>query len=219
EDEQIGAKKIVTPILEERGDAEIVMLSTTSIQRTWRTNEQPPSRLERSPAARQPGVQVLGVSNRLERIDRIEVLVRKFEMVEVGKNDLDAAIEFLEFSSADVRLHGGVGHAHDLDVALAREVVGRSTRSASEVQEAHPLLHGFQEGIVGFICMREDRARKNACAVIITLATIGAKHVVVCAVLVIVLQEVVELGRPVEPVAAVQTRSAHGRYCLHPSDG
>lgn len=46
--------------------------------------------------------------------------------------------------------------------------------------------------------MREDRARKNACAVIITLATIGAKHVLVCAVLVIVLQEVVELGRPVE---------------------
>ena len=67
---------------------------------------------------------------RTDHCDGIEVLVRKFEVVEVGKNDLDAAIEFLEFSSADVRLHGGVGHAHDLDVALAREVVGRSTRSA-----------------------------------------------------------------------------------------
>src|SRR6476646_1827281 len=46
EDEQIGAKKVVTPIFEKRGDAAIIMLSTTGIQRSGRTNEQPPSRLE-----------------------------------------------------------------------------------------------------------------------------------------------------------------------------
>ena len=41
--------------------------------------------------------------------------------------------------------------------------------------------------------MREDRTRKYARAVIIALAAIGAKHVVVCAVLVIVLQKVIKL--------------------------
>jgi len=41
--------------------------------------------------------------------------------------------------------------------------------------------------------MREDRTRKYARAVIIALAAIGAKHVAVCTVLVIVLQKVIKL--------------------------
>jgi hypothetical protein len=33
-DEQIGAEEVVTPILEKRSDAAIIMLSTTGIQRS-----------------------------------------------------------------------------------------------------------------------------------------------------------------------------------------
>src|SRR5262249_38417043 len=50
-DEQIGAEEIIAPILEEGRNATIVMLATTRIERPRRTNEQPPSGLERSPAA------------------------------------------------------------------------------------------------------------------------------------------------------------------------
>src|SRR5262249_23266749 len=46
EDEQVGAKEVVTPILEECGDATIIMLSPAGIQRSRRPNEQPSSRLE-----------------------------------------------------------------------------------------------------------------------------------------------------------------------------
>jgi hypothetical protein len=52
--------------------------------------------------------------------------------------------------------------------------------------------------------MREDRVRKNARAVIIALAAIGAKHVVVCTVLVIVLQKVIKLGRPVDKLPLLE---------------
>ena len=46
EHEEIGAKEVVTPILEECGDAAVIMLPTARIQRSGRTNEQPASRLE-----------------------------------------------------------------------------------------------------------------------------------------------------------------------------
>src|SRR5262249_1617031 len=178
---------IVTPVLEKCGDAAIVMLPTTSIERSRGTNEQSSSGLERSPASRQPGVQVLGVADRLERVDRVEMLVRKFEAVEVGNNDLDATVKFLEFPPANVRLHGGIGHADDFNVAPGRKVVGGSSRSASHAQETHPLPHRFEKGIVRFVGMREDRARKHARAVIVVLAAIGTKHIVVGAVLVVML--------------------------------
>ena len=52
--------------------------------------------------------------------------------------------------------------------------------------------------------MREDRTRKYARAVIIALAAIGAKHVAVCTVLVIVLQKVIKLGRPVDKLPLLE---------------
>src|SRR5262249_36811307 len=113
------------------------------------------------------------------------------KVVEVGENNSDATIEFLKFPSTDVRLHRGIGHAHNFDVALAREVISRGTRSASEIQKTHPLPHWHEKGIVGFVGMREHGPRKNAWSVIVVLATIEAKHVVVCTILVIVLEEVV----------------------------
>src|SRR6516164_4747078 len=136
--------------------------------------------------------------NGLECVDCIEVFVSQFKVVEVGENNLDATIEFLKFPSTDVRLRRGIGHAHNFDVAPAREVISRGTRSASEIQKTHPLLNWLEKGIVGFIGMGEDGPRKNARAVIVVLGAIKVKHVVVCTILVIVLQEVVELGRPVD---------------------
>jgi hypothetical protein len=48
ENEQIGTKKVVPPILEEGGDVAVVLLPPTSIQRPRRTDQQTPARLERS---------------------------------------------------------------------------------------------------------------------------------------------------------------------------
>ena len=44
--------------------------------------------------------------------------------------------------------------------------------------------------------MREDRARKDARAVIVVLAAIGTKHIVVGTLLVIMLQKIFGLRRP-----------------------
>src|SRR5262249_13585359 len=65
-DEEIGADKIVAPILEEGRDAQIVFLAAKAIKRPRRADQQGPSGLEHSPASRKPGVQVLGVADRLE---------------------------------------------------------------------------------------------------------------------------------------------------------
>jgi hypothetical protein len=44
--------------------------------------------------------------------------------------------------------------------------------------------------------MREDRAREYARAVIVVLAAVGAEHVVVCAIFVIVPEKIAGLGSP-----------------------
>lgn len=49
------------------------------------------------------------------------------------------------------------------------------------------MLHRFEKGIVRFIGMHEDRARKHARAVVIVLAAIETKHIVVGTVLVVML--------------------------------
>jgi hypothetical protein len=82
--------------------------------------------------------------------------------------------------------------------------MSRGTRSASEIQKAHPALHRFEKSIVGLIGMREDGPRKNARAVIVVLAAIKAKHVVVCTMLVIVLQKVVLPGSPVDKLPPLE---------------
>src|SRR2546421_9977672 len=132
------------------------------------------------------------------------MLIFELELVEIGNDDAYAALEFLELAPADVRLHGGIRDAHDLHVALARKVIGRSTGPASEVQEAHSLLHRSEKDIVGFIRMREDRARKYARAVIVVLAAIEGEHIVVCAMFVIVLEKIVGLGGPLDKLTALK---------------
>src|SRR6266436_9153915 len=42
ENENIGAEKIVAPILEERRDVAVVLLPAAMIQRSWRTDQQAP---------------------------------------------------------------------------------------------------------------------------------------------------------------------------------
>src|SRR5919197_1132591 len=167
EDEQIGAKEVVTPILKKDADAAIVMLSTAVIERSRRTNEQSSSRLERSPTPCQPRVEVLRVADRLERVDRVEGLVREFQVVEVGNNDLDATIELLELPPANVRLYGGIGYTEDFDITPTREVVGGSSGSASQIQQAHPLPQRLEQDIVRLMRMREERARKHTRAVMV----------------------------------------------------
>ncbi len=46
--------------------------------------------------------------------------------------------------------------------------------------------------------MRENRGRKNARAVVVILAAIPTKHLVVCAILVVVFEEVVGFGCPLD---------------------
>src|SRR5258708_3895609 len=81
-DEKIGADEIVAPVIEESGDAEVILVAATMIQRPRRLDQKPPTRLEYLPAPRQPRVQVLGIAYRLEGIDGVEMLVRKIEAVE-----------------------------------------------------------------------------------------------------------------------------------------
>src|SRR5262249_26709238 len=147
-------------------------------------------------------IQVLGVANRLEGVDRVELLAFEFELVEIRNDDAHATVEFLELPPTDVSLHNGIGYAHDLYVASAGKVIGCSTGPASEVQEAHSLLHRSEKDIVGLIRMREDRAREYARAVIVVLAAVRAEHVVVCAVFVIVLEKIAGLGGPLDKLTA-----------------
>ena len=79
--------------------------------------------------------------------------------------------------------------------ALAGEIVGGGTRPAAQLQQAHPVRRR-EQGTVRLVGMREDRARKDAGAVIVVLAAIGAEHVVVGAILVVVLEKIVGLGHP-----------------------
>ena len=52
--------------------------------------------------------------------------------------------------------------------------------------------------------MREDRAWKHARAVIVVLAAIGAEHVVVGAILVVVLEKIVGLGHPLHELPLLE---------------
>src|SRR5262249_45662912 len=98
EHEKIGAEKIVAPILEEGRDVAIVLLATTMIERSRRTDQQASAGLERLPAARQPSLQVLRVADRFERVDRIETFAREIEAVEIGNDDAYAPVELLELA-------------------------------------------------------------------------------------------------------------------------
>src|SRR3954453_6077220 len=195
ENENVGAEKIVAPILEEGRDAAKVLLPATMIERSRRTDEHSASRLEHAPTPRQPSVYVLAVADGFERVDGVETIVREIEAVEVGHDHADAPAELLEFSPADLRLHGGIGDACDLDLALAGNVISRRARSAPELQQAHPIRRR-EQGEVGFVGMRERRPRKDAGAVIVELAAVGTEYVVIGAILVVVLKKIVGLGHP-----------------------
>src|SRR5262249_44847201 len=194
ENEKVGAKKIVAPILEEGRDVAVVLLPTTMIQRSGRTDQQASSGLERLPTARQPSLQILGVADRFERVDRIETFAREVEAVEIGDDNANATVELLELPSANLSLHGGIGHAHDFDAAATGKVVGCRPRSASQIQETHA-IRGLEQDTFGVVRTRERRARKNARAVIGVFAAIATEHVVVGAILVVVLEKVVGLRR------------------------
>src|SRR5262245_16830234 len=200
EHEKIGAEKIVAPILEERRHVAIVLLATTMIERSRRTDQQAPTGLERLPAACQPSLQVLRVPDRFECVDRIETFARKIEAVEIGNDDAYAAVELLELASANLSLHGGIGHAHDFDAAATGKIVGRRPRSASQIQETHAIRR-LEQSAFGIVRPREGRAWKNACAVIVSLAAIATEHIVVGAILVVVLEKVFGLRRPLDELA------------------
>src|SRR5690242_4029806 len=130
------------------------------------------------------------------------IFVFELELVEIGNDDVYATVEFPELSPTDVRLHGGIGYAHDFYVALARKIIGSSARPASKVQEAHSRLQRSEKDIVGFIGMRKNRAREYARAVIVGLGAVGAEHVVIGTIFVIVLEKVAGLGSPLHELAA-----------------
>src|SRR5262245_40369149 len=197
ENEKVGAEKIVAPILEEGGDVAVVLLPTTMIERSRRTDQQASPRLERLPASGQASAQVLGVADRFQRVDRIETFAREVEAVEIGDDNADATVELLELPSANLSLHGGIGHAHDFDAAATGKVVGRCPRSASQIQKAHAIRRPEQDTF-GVVRPRERRAWKNARAVIVSLAAIATEHVVVGAILVVVLEKVGGLRRPLD---------------------
>src|SRR6516164_2823041 len=200
ENEKVGAEKIVAPILEERRDVAVVLFPTTMIERSRRTDQQASSGLERSPAACQPSLQVFRVADGFERIDRIETFAREVEAVEIGKDDADTAVELLEFPPANLRLRGGIRYAHDLDAAATGEIVGRRPRSASQIQEPHAIRR-LEQGTFGIVRVREGGAGKDTRAVIVVLAAITAEHIVVCAILVVVLEKVLGLRRPLDELA------------------
>src|SRR5262249_56186263 len=102
-------------------------------------DQQASAGLERLPAACQPSLQVLGVADGFERVDRIETFAREIEAVEISDDNADATVELLEFPSANLRLHGGIRYAHDLDAAATGKIVGRRPRSAPQVQEPHAI--------------------------------------------------------------------------------
>src|SRR3954462_14614360 len=77
ENENVGAEKIVAPILEEGRDAAKVLLSATIIERSGRADKQPASRLEHAPTPRQPGVYVLAVADGFKRIDGVKTVIRE----------------------------------------------------------------------------------------------------------------------------------------------
>ena len=141
---------------------------------------------------RQPSVYVLAVADGFERVDGVGTIVREIEAVEVGHDHADAPAE-PEFSPADLRLHGGIGDACDLDLALAGNVISRRA-DPPELQQAHPIRR--REQASRFVGMRERRPRKDAGAVIVELAAIGPEHVVIGAILVVVLEKIVGLGHP-----------------------
>src|SRR5262249_30836416 len=137
------------------------------------------------------------------RIDRIEALVREIERVEVGDDHASAPAEPGKFSLADLPLHGGIGHAGDLDLAAAGEVVGRRARAAPELEKSFAVLRP-EQGVFGRVELRKRGAWKDAGAVIGLLLAIGAEHVVVGAVLVIVLVQVVRTRRPLDQLALLE---------------
>src|SRR5262249_8768033 len=105
ENEKVGAEKIVAPILEERRDVAVVLLPTTMIERSGRTDQQASPRLERLPAACQPSLQVLRVADRFERVHRSEVLAREIEAVEIRNDDAYATVDLLDLGAAKHSLH------------------------------------------------------------------------------------------------------------------
>src|SRR5262249_59612627 len=98
---------------------------------------------------------------------------------------------------------GGMGHAGDLDLPAAGEVVGRRARAAAELEKSFAMLRP-EQGVFGLVGMRERRARKHAGAVIGLLVAIGAEDVVVGAVLVVVLEQVIRTRGPLDQLPLLE---------------
>jgi len=203
EHQDVGAEEIIAPILEKRRDVLKVLLAAAEVERAGRADEQAAARLEHAPATLEPGVDVLGIADRFERVDRIEAGIRELQAVEVLDHDPQPAVVFLKFQPANVALHGRVGHTGDIDLATGGEIVGGSTRAASQIQQAHPVL-GREQQIIGRVTIGERRAREDAGAVVVMLAAIGAEHVVICAMLVVMLEQIVRLRHPLDQLAPLE---------------
>src|SRR5262249_29249180 len=159
-------------ILEEGRDAAVVLLPTTMIERSGRTDQQASPGLERLPAARQPSLQVFRVTDRFECVDRIETLAREIEAVETGDDNADATVELLEFPSANLSLRRRLGHAHDFDAVPTGEAVGGRARAASQIQEPHAIRQ-LEQGTFGIVRMRGRHAGKSTRAVSGVLAAVA----------------------------------------------
>src|SRR5262249_51695670 len=131
ENENIGAEKIVAPILEEGRDAAVVLLPAAMIERSRRADQQTSPWLERLPAACQPSLQVFRVADRFERVDRIETLARKIEAVEIGDDNADATVELLLFPQANLPSPRRIGLAPNFDPVPTGKEAGGRPRAAS----------------------------------------------------------------------------------------
>src|SRR5262249_15315366 len=66
-----------------------------------------------------------------------------------------------------------------------------------------PVL-GREQQIIGRVTIGERRAREDAGAVVVMLAAIGAEHVVICAMLVVMLEQIVRLRQPLDQLAPLE---------------
>ena len=85
----------------------------------------------------------------------------------------------------------------------AREFRGRIARSAAEIEEAHPVLR-LENEILQIIVAGERRTREHAGAVVRVHAAVGAEHVVIGAVLVVMLEEIGRTRRPFDELALLE---------------
>src|SRR5215472_18626167 len=83
------------------------------------------------------------------------------------------------------------------------EVFGRRARSAPQIQQPHPVLR-LQKNVFGFVRARKCRSGEHTRAVVRLLVAIRAEHVIICTFLVVVLEKVVRLRRPLDQLALLE---------------